>query len=107
MNGEISVEFCVICDEKTKHEKGNYRSQLIRGEPFHLDVSITDSIKKLSDGFRDFVLEERDGIVDRGAPVAYINNQEPDVTYNKLFAKRIRSLKCVKCCHLVKLNRFP
>ena len=57
MVGDIVEKYCPICDEKTEHEQGNFKSKEIGDELFHLDVSVSESMKKLSDGFKKFIME--------------------------------------------------
>ena len=107
MFGEITVRYCPICKADTEHRKGNYRTKEIDGNYFHLESSFEDAQKNLSDGFRNFVVEEQSGVVVQGSAAEYINTEEAEPIFKQLFAKRVRSLKCSHCGHLIRLPRFP
>ncbi len=59
MIGDILEKYCPICQKNTEHLLGCFKSQKIGDKLFHLDVTASESVKKLSNGFRDFVLEEQ------------------------------------------------
>lgn len=107
MVGDIVKKHCLICDKKTDHEQGNFKSHEIGGELFHLDVSLDDALKKMSDGFRDFVLEEQNGLMDTESPEEYAQTFGGGLDFETLFAPVVRSLKCDGCGHLIKLGRLP
>ena len=72
-----------------------------------MESSFEDARKNLSDGFRNFVVEEQAGVVAQGAAAEYINTEKAQPIFHQLFAKRVRALKCSECNHLIKLSRFP
>ena len=56
----ISWKNTVLSVKKYRHLQGCFKCKEIGNELFHLDVSVSESVKKLSNGFRDFVMEEQD-----------------------------------------------
>ena len=78
MIGGIFEKYCPICQENTEHLLGCFKSQKIGDELFHLDVSVSESVKKLSNGFRNFVLKEQGGVMDGDRPEKY-GSLEPSV----------------------------
>ena len=53
MIGDIKLKYCLICDEDTDHIQGCFKSKEINKELYHFDVSLSDSLKKVSAGFKD------------------------------------------------------
>ena len=48
MIGDIKLKYCPICEENTNHEQGCFKIKEINGELFHLDATLSDSLKKIS-----------------------------------------------------------
>ncbi len=107
MIGEIKLKYCPVCSEETDHLQGCFKCKEIDGELFHFDVSLSDSLQKVSAGFKDFVLEEHEGLMDGDAPDEYVKTRKGGLNFEELFAPQVRSLKCSKCLHLIKISRFP
>jgi hypothetical protein len=107
MIGDVKLKYCPICDENTDHQQGTFKCKEINGELFHFDASLSDSIQKVSAGFRDFVLKEHDGLMDGDSPSEYAGTKSGGLNFEELFASQVRSLKCSKCQHLIKISRFP
>ena len=108
------IKFCNICNIDTEHEQGNFQSKRINGELFHLQESMDESLGKLSSGFSKFVTEENNGLANRETIVdALCNNLESNIDEDSFFTpfslspKRIRSLKCSECGHLIRLSKLP
>ena len=78
MIGDIVEKYCPIC-------------QKIGDELFHLDVSVSESMKKLSNGFREFVLEEQGGIMDGDSPEEYAQTVGGGLNLEEMFSTRVRS----------------
>jgi hypothetical protein len=74
---------------------------------FHLDVTLTDSLKKVSEGFKDFVIDEKHGFADSNSPSEYAVTENAGLNFEEMFATQVRSLKCSNCQHLIKLSRLP
>ena len=107
MIGDIKLKYCPICCENTDHEQGCFKSKEIKGELFHLDVTLSDSIKKVSKGFRDFVIDEKDGFMDTDSPSEYAGSRRGGLNFEEMFASQVRSLRCSQCQHLIKISRLP
>lgn len=107
MIGDIVEKYCPICLEDTLHEQGCFKSKKIGNELFHLDVSVSESMKKLSNGFRDFVMEEQDGVMNGDSTEEYAQTIGVGLDFEELFASTIRSLKCQQCGHLIRISRLP
>ena len=107
MVGDIVNKYCPICDENTEHEQGCFKSKEIRDELFHLDVSTSESMKKLSNGFREFVMDEQDGIMDADSSSEYGRSGGGGLNFEEIFATVVRSLKCSGCGHLIQIGRLP
>jgi hypothetical protein len=87
--------------------RGVFKSKEINGELFHLKPSMSELMKKNSDSFRDFILEEHDGVMDAYSPSEYASSKKGGLNFEEMFAPQVRSLKCSKCQHLIKNSRFP
>ena len=107
MNGDVKPKYCPVCVENTDHVQGTYKCKEINGELFHFDVSLSDSLKKVSAGYMDFVLEGHDGVMDYDSPSHYAESSEGGLNFGELFDPQVRSLKCVGCGHLLKISRLP
>ncbi len=107
MIGEIKVTYCPICESDTDHLQGCFKCKEVSGELFHFDVSLTDTMRKLSSGFKDFVLEEHEGQMDDDSPKQYADTKSGGINFEELFATQVRSLKCSQCQHLIKISRLP
>ncbi len=107
MIGEIKVTYCPICESDTDHLQGCFKCKEVSGELFHFDVSLSDSLQKVSAGYRGFVLEEHEGLMDGDTPDEYVKTRKGGLDFEKLFSPQVRSLKCSKCLHLIKISRFP
>jgi hypothetical protein len=107
MIGDIKLKYCPICDETTDHLQGCFKSKEIKGELFHLDVTLSDSLKKISAGFSGFLFEEKDGFADSNSPSEYASTENAGLNFEEMFATQVRSLKCGQCQHLIKLSRLP
>lgn len=101
------VVHCKICDASTDHVKGTFKCKEIQGELFHLDTSVSDSLRKVSAGFSDYVVEEENGLVDSGSPAEYAKSVGGGLNFEELFAPTVRSLKCKDCGHLIRISRLP
>ena len=107
MIGDIVEKYCSICNENTEHEQGCFKCKEIGNELFHLDVSVSESMKKLSNGFKDFVMKEQGGVMDGDSPEEYSQTIGAGLNFEELFASTVRSLKCSGCGHLIKISRLP
>ena len=107
MIGDIKLTYCPICDADTDHLQGCFKCKNIDGELFDFDVLLSDSLKKVSSGYREFVLEEHNGLMDSDAPGEYVETKKGGLNFEELFASQVRSLKCTQCLHLIKISRFP
>lgn len=107
MIGDIKLKYCPICDENTDHLQGTFKCKEINGELFHFNVSLSESLEKVSSGFRDFVLEEQSGLMDKDSPSKYAGSKSGGLSLEEMFARNICSLRCCKCQHLIKIARFP
>ena len=107
MIGGIFEKYCPICQENTEHLLGCFKSQKIGDELFHLDVSVSESVKKLSNGFRNFVLKEQGGVMDGDRPEEFAETVGGGQNFEELFASTVRSLKCSECGHLIQIGRLP
>ncbi len=107
MIGEIKVTYCPICESDTDHLQGCFKCKEVSGELFHFDVSLTDTMRKLSSGFKDFVLEGHGGVMDGDVTDEYVKTRKGGLDFEKLFSPQVRSLKCVSCGHLLKISRLP
>ena len=107
MIGDIKNKYCPVCESRTDHIQGCYKVKKVNGELFHLDFSQSDSRKKISTGFKEFVLGERDGFMDRSTPGEFVQTRNGGSAFEELFSQRLRSLKCSQCNHLIKISRFP
>ena len=107
MIGDIKLKYCLICDEDTDHIQGCFKSKEINKELYHFDVSLSDSLKKVSAGFKDFVLKENGGLMDSNSPSEYVGTKKGGLNFEEMFAPKVRSLKCSICQHLIKISRFP
>ena len=107
MIGDISLKYCPVCKSQTEHEQGNFRSRRVKGELFSLDASQSESLQKISTGFNEFVFSEREGFADGDSPGEYVQTRKGGLNFEELFAPQIRSLKCSKCQHLIKISRLP
>ena len=107
MVGEIGVKYCPICDEDTDHQKGIFKTKKIEGELFHLNTSLHSSLKKVSVGYKDFVVGENNGVMNGDTPDEYVETRKGGVDFEELFSPQVRSLKCTQCLHLIKISRFP
>lgn len=107
MVGDIVEKHCPICDENTTHEQGCFKSKEIGDELFHLDVSVSESMQKLSAGFRNFVMDVQGGVMDADSPSEYGRSIGGGLNFKEMFASMVRSLKCSGCGHLIKICRFP
>jgi hypothetical protein len=81
MIGDIKLKYCPICEENTNHEQGCFKSQEINGELFHLDVTLSECLQKVSSGFSDFVIDEKDGFVDSDSPSEYASTKDGGLNF--------------------------
>ena len=105
MIGDIKQKYCPVCDKKTDHEQGCFKSKSIGRELFHLDVSTDEALKNLSSGFRDFVIQEQDGVMDADSSGEFAQSPTAGLDFETLFASTVRSLKCDSCGHLIPISR--
>ena len=101
------VVHCKICNASTDHVQGTFKCKEIQGELFHLDTSVSDSLRKVSEGFRDYVREESGEMMDSQSPAEYVESVEGGLNFGELFAPTVRSLKCEDCGHLIRISRLP
>ena len=104
---DIKTKYCPVCAENTDHMQGNFRSKRINGELYHLESSSTESLKKLSQGFNEYVIEKQGGIMNGTSPEEYAKTSQAGLNFEELFAPQVRSLKCCQCQHLIKISRLP
>ena len=71
MIGDIKLTYCPICDADTDHLQGCFKCKNIDGELFDFEVLLSDSLKKVSSGFKDFVVECHGGLMDVDSPSEY------------------------------------
>ncbi len=107
MIGDIKQKYCPICDENTDHLQGTFKCKEINGDLCHLNSTLSDSLRKLNSGYKDFVLDEKDGNMNSDSPYAYAVTQKGGLNFEEFFASQVRSLKCTKCLHLIKIARLP
>ena len=107
MIGDIKLTYCPICDADTDHLQDCFKCKNIDGELFDFDVLLSDSLKKVSSGFKDFVLKDNGGLIDSNSPSEYAVTKTGGLNFEELFASQVRSLKCTQCRHLIKISRFP
>ena len=107
MISDVQKKYCPVCKKNTIHEQGCFKSREIGNELFHLEVSLDTSLKNLSDGFKDFVRQEQQGVMDSDSPGHYARNVAGGLNLTELFASVIRSLKCEECGHLIRISRLP
>jgi hypothetical protein len=103
----MTVKYCKICETDTTHEKGTFKCHDIDGELFELTITSDEALKKLSDGFSDFVMDEHRGQMNSETPPEYAMTETGGLNLRDLFANSIRAMKCEKCGHLIKLSRLP
>ncbi len=107
MAGDIKPQYCPICDTHTEHEQGCFKCKEINGELFYLKTSTSEALKKISTGFKDYIVSENNGLMNCDSPVEYMNKGGGGIDFEELFAPQLRSLKCSSCGHLIKLSRLP
>ena len=107
MNGEIKLKYCPVCESDTDHLQGCFKYKKVNGEIFHYDVSLSDSLNNVSAGYKDFVVDENNGMMNGDTPDEYAESSQGGLNFGELFAPQVRSLKCVGCGHLLKISRFP
>ena len=107
MIGDKSRKYCPICKSEIEHIQGCFKVQNIDGEIFHLNATSHDSIRKISNGFKDFVVDQREGLINSDTPGEFVQTRSGRSGFEALFAQRVRSLKCSRCSHLIKISRFP
>jgi hypothetical protein len=103
----MTVKYCKICGTDTTHDKGTFKCHEVKGELFELTISSDEALKKLSDGFSDFVTDEHEGWMNSQTPPEYAMTEAGGLNLQDLFANSIRAMKCEKCGHLIKLSRLP
>ncbi len=99
------LKYCKICNSETEHTRGNHKSQEIEGELFFIDVSLNEALKAFSNGYKELSEQSnQNGFV----PMPdYLQSDQGKKAAKNFFANVIRSLKCEKCGHLIRLNRLP
>ena len=107
MIGDKSKIYCPICESEQEHLQGCFKVQNIDGEIFHFTTTSNDSIRKISNGFKDFVVDQREGFINSDTPDDFVQTRSGRSAFEELFAQRVRSLKCSRCSHLKKISRFP
>lgn len=103
----MTVKYCKICGSDTEHEKGTFKCHEVDGELFELTISSDEALKKVSQGFSDFVMDEHEGQMNSETPSEYGKTEGGGLNLQELFANSIRAMKCEKCGHLIKLSRLP
>lgn len=103
----MTVKYCKICGSDTEHEKGTFKCHEVDGELFELTISSDEVLKKVSQGFSDFVMDEHEGQMNSETPPEYAQTEAGGLNLMDLFANSIRAMKCEKCGHLIKLSRLP
>ena len=107
MNGDIRLKYCPICECDTDQLQGCFKIKEINGELFHLDISQSDSLKKVSAGFKNFVVDKKDGVMNGDTPSEYLETKKRGFDFEEMFSPQVRSLKCIKCLHLIKISKLP
>jgi len=89
MIGDIKVKYCHICDEDNYHQQGCFKSKEINGELYHFDVSLSDSLKKVSAGFKDFVVGENNGVMKDDTPDEYVKTRKGDLILKNCLLRKL------------------
>jgi len=105
------IRLCKICNCKTEHISGNYKTIQKGGDLFEGTSSLSEDLKDFGQNFMDDRREQGSYNVDRKAVFEHVLDRgctpEDGNPLGKAFSARIKALKCVRCGHLIPLPRLP
>lgn len=107
MIGDIKTVYCPVCEAETEHKQGCFKCKEIDGKLFFLNTSVSESLDKISSGFKKHVIDENAGEMDKDTPAEYVGSVQGGLDFELLFAPVVRSMRCSCCDHLIQISKLP
>lgn len=104
------IRLCKICNCKTEHISGNYKTIQKGGDLFEGTSSLSDDLREVGQTLMGDLHKQGSYTVTKEIlpePILNTGRAREDRNPLKDFPARIKALKCVRCGHLIPLPRLP